>query len=177
VTAGGSSIAEVQRLLAMLAVGRHCAEAGTAYGEGAAAMAGTATSLVTVERDPERAALARDRLRAYANVELVVGDWRRELPPRGPFDLLFLDSGGFKQAPRAVGQLALKLLVPGSVLVVDDLTPGLVDHDPARAFLLEHPELVGTEVLTTPRTSAIVAIRREGGNVERSTAVVSPHAP
>lgn len=45
-TGGGSSIPPVQRLLAVLATGRRCAEAGTAFGEGAAAMAGTAASLV-----------------------------------------------------------------------------------------------------------------------------------
>jgi predicted O-methyltransferase YrrM len=41
-TAGGSSIPEVQRLLRVLATGRRVAEAGTAFGEGAAAMADTA---------------------------------------------------------------------------------------------------------------------------------------
>jgi protein-L-isoaspartate(D-aspartate) O-methyltransferase len=93
VTAGGSSLPEVQRLLAVLAAGRRCAEAGTAFGEGAAAMAETASSVVTVELDPERAQLARDRLAGLPNVELLDGDWRERLPPLAPFDLVFLDGG------------------------------------------------------------------------------------
>jgi len=159
-TAGGSSIPEVQSLLSTLAVGRRCAEAGTAYGEGAEAMAKTARAIVTVEIDESRAEIARARLEGLANVELLVGDWRAELPPRAPFELLFLDSGGFKQAPFDVGSLAIGLLGPGGMLVIDDLTPGHAEHDPAREFLLRHPRLVAAEVLTTPSTAAIVATRR-----------------
>jgi protein-L-isoaspartate O-methyltransferase len=70
VTGGGSSIPEVQRLLAVLAAGRRVGEAGTAFGEGAAAMAETACSVFTVEHDGERAALAVERLRTFSNVEL-----------------------------------------------------------------------------------------------------------
>ena len=159
-TGGGSSIPEVQRLLAVLATGRRCAEAGTAFGEGAAAMAGTAASLVTVERDRERAAIARERLGAFANVDLVVGDWRDELPPRGPFELVFLDGGGWKHDPFALGPPGVDLVAPGGILVTDDMTPGRPGPDPVREFLFGHAELVATEILTTPHTSAIVAARR-----------------
>jgi predicted O-methyltransferase YrrM len=48
-TGGGSSLPEMQRLLSVLAAGKRCAEVGTAFGEGAAAMASTAKSLLTVE--------------------------------------------------------------------------------------------------------------------------------
>jgi predicted O-methyltransferase YrrM len=139
VTGGGSSIPEVRALLAAIAVGRRCAEAGTAFGEGAAALASTARSLVTVEAAPGRAELARERLRELSNVELVVGDWHDELPPRAPFELLFLDGGGYKHAPEREGAKALALLAPGGLLVIDDLTPGRREHDPAREFLLRHP--------------------------------------
>jgi protein-L-isoaspartate O-methyltransferase len=87
-THGGSSLREVQELVAVLAVGKRVGEAGTAFGEGAAAMAATARSVVTVECDPERAAIAEDRLRSLANVELLVGEWQEHLPPRAPFELL-----------------------------------------------------------------------------------------
>jgi predicted O-methyltransferase YrrM len=160
VTAGGSSIPEVQRLLSVLAAGKRCAEAGTAFGEGAAAMAATARSLVTVELDPERAALAGERLRGLDHVELVVGDWRQELPPRGPFELLFLDGGGYKQDPEAVGPLAVALLERGGILTIDDLSPGRTEPDPVRAFLLQHPELVATELLGSQEMAVIVAVRR-----------------
>jgi predicted O-methyltransferase YrrM len=58
-TGGGSSLLAVQALLRLLATGRDCAELGTAFGEGAAALAETARSVVTVERDPS----AEERLR------------------------------------------------------------------------------------------------------------------
>src|SRR5205085_552097 len=80
VTAGGSSLPAVQRLLAVLAVGRRCAETGTAFGEGAAAIASTAASLVTVERDEGRAAgpSFAARLRRDPHDAADGGDSRRE---------------------------------------------------------------------------------------------------
>jgi predicted O-methyltransferase YrrM len=156
VTGGGSSLPEVQRLLAVLAANRRCAEVGTAFGEGAAAIAATARSLVTVERDKGRAAIARRRLREFENVELLVGDWREHLPERAPFEFLFFDGGEFGQASDAV-----ELVAPGGLLVKDDLTPGVpVDGDPARELMFHHPELLAVEVTTTPTTAAIVAVRR-----------------
>jgi predicted O-methyltransferase YrrM len=155
VTGGGSSLPEVQRLLAVLAAGRRCAETGTAFGEGAVAIASTALSLVTVEHDPERAAVAAERLDGLANVELEVGDWRELLPARGPFDFLFFDAGRLDESPEAID-----LLAPGGLLLKDDLTPGRPGPDPVRDLLFGHPELVAVEILTTPATAAVVAARR-----------------
>jgi hypothetical protein len=54
----------------------------------------------------------------------------------------------------------LPLLVPGGLLVKDDLTPGRpIPGDPVREFLLQDPRLAGAEILTTPTTAAIVATR------------------
>src|SRR5439155_25042226 len=125
VTAGGSSLPEVQRLLAVLAAGRRCAETGTAFGEGAAAIASTAASLVTVESNRERAEIARVRLDGLANVELLVGDWRWLLPSHAPFDFLFFDAGDIDETPEVVD-----LLAPGALLVKDDLTPNRPGRDP-----------------------------------------------
>jgi predicted O-methyltransferase YrrM len=156
VTRGGSSLPEVQCLLAVLAAGKRCAETGTAFGEGAAAIASTAVSLVTVERDEERAALARTRVAGCDNVELLVGDWRDLLPPHAPFELLFFDAGALDAAPEAID-----LLARGGVLVKDDLTPGrAIDGDPVRELLFHDPRLVAVEILTTPTTAAVVAARR-----------------
>jgi predicted O-methyltransferase YrrM len=94
----------------VLAAGRRCAEAGTAFGEGAAAMATTALSVVTAEIDAERAAVAWKRLVAAPNVELLEGDWREVLPARAPFDLLFLDGGGTKHDPDEYLPAAIALL-------------------------------------------------------------------
>jgi predicted O-methyltransferase YrrM len=157
VTDGGSSLPAVQALLRVFAVGRRVAEIGTAFGEGAAALAGSAREVVTVEIAPERAAVARARLRGLANVELLEGDWRELLPPRGRFELVFAD-GGLRS--REDYEALLPVLAPGGLLVKDDLTPGrAIDGDPLREFLLRDPRLLGTEILTTPTTAAIVATR------------------
>jgi len=154
-TAGGSSLPEVHALLRVLATGREVAELGTAYGEGAAAMAQTARSLVTVELDLGRAAIARERLAPFAHVEALAGNAYELLRGRGPFGLVFADAGGYDW------EQILALVAPGGFLVKDDLTPGRpVDGDPVREFLLRDERLHAVELLTTPQTAAIVAVRR-----------------
>jgi predicted O-methyltransferase YrrM len=149
----------MQRLLRVLAAGRRVGEAGTAFGEGAAAMAETALHVVTVERDEERAILAAERLHVFTNVELVLGDWEVELPARGPFGLLFHDAGNFKRDPDGYGDLVLSMLEPGGLLVLDDLTPGRPGPDAIREWAFAHPQLAATEVMTTPEAAALVIAR------------------
>jgi predicted O-methyltransferase YrrM len=144
----------------VLAAGKRCAELGTAFGEGAAAIASTAASLVTTELDPERARVARERLAGLPNVEFLEGDWRETLPPRGPYELVFLDAGGWRDDPYGKGQPALDLLEPGGLLVKDDMTPGFPGPDPVREWLFGHPDLVAVELLTTPSSAAILAAKR-----------------
>jgi predicted O-methyltransferase YrrM len=154
VTDGGSSLPEVHALLRVLAAGRDVAELGTAFGEGAAAMAETARSVVTVEVDPERTAVARERLAPYANVEVLEGDAYELLCGRGPFGLVFADASGYDW------EVILALAAPGGYLVKDDLTPGRpIDGDPVREFLLRDERLAAAEILTTPESAAIVAVR------------------
>jgi len=156
-TGGGSSIPEVQSLLRVLAAGRNVAELGAAFGEGAAAMAETARSVVTVELDPERAAHARARLARHANVELLEGDCYELLRGRGPFGLVFADGGVYDW------EAILSFLEPGGLIVKDDLTPGRpVAGDPVREFLLRDPRVAAVEILTTPQSAAIVAVKRTG---------------
>jgi predicted O-methyltransferase YrrM len=131
---------------------------GTAFGDGAAAIASTAASLVTVERDPDRLAAARERLAGLDNVELLEGDWREVLPQRGPFEFLFLDSGDWKEEP--FRQRALELVEPGGMLLKDDMTPDWPGPDSLREWFFGHPDLVATEILTTPQTAAIIATKR-----------------
>jgi predicted O-methyltransferase YrrM len=155
VTAGGSSLPAVQALLRVLAAGRDVAELGTAFGDGAAAMAETARAVVTVELDGDRAAAARARLAPLANVEVLEGDWSELLRGRGPFGLVFAD-GGLDD-----WEAVLELVAPGGLVVKDDLTPGrAVAGDPVREFLLLDERLAAVEILTTPSTAAIVAVRR-----------------
>src|SRR2546427_10473728 len=91
VTGGATAIPGVQALLRALAAGRDVAEMGAAYGETAAVLAETARSVVTVEHDPDRVAIARERLAGPVNVELLEGDAFEQLDGRGPFGLVFAD--------------------------------------------------------------------------------------
>ena len=117
-TGGATAIPEVQALLRALAVGRDVAELGAAYGETAALLAETARSVVTVERDPKRTAVACRRLAGLANVELLEGDAYEQLSGRGPFGLVFAD-GGRPYDWEAI----LALTEPGGLIVKDDLMP------------------------------------------------------
>ena len=160
-----SCLPEVGRLLHVLAGSRgreRVAEIGTGTAVGAAWIVSSLaprTPFFTAEIDPERAAAARTLFAADSNVHVLEGDWRDLLPPEAPFDLLFYDAT--KQLrPREDGELASGLLAPGGIAVLDDLTPGFAGPDAVRAFWLDHPDLAATEVLTTPETAAILAVRR-----------------
>lgn len=156
---------EVGRLLHVLAASRgreRVAEIGTGTCVGAAWIVSALapqTPFFTAENDPGRAAAARELFAADENVQVLEGDWRELLPPEGPFDLLFYDAT--KQLrPRDDGELVAGLLAPGGIAVLDDLTPGFEGPDPVREFWLSRPDLAVTEVLTTPDSAAILAVRR-----------------
>ena len=158
-TDGATATPEVQALLRVLAAGRDVAEMGTAYGETAALLAETARSVVTVERDPDRLAVARKRLAGLANVELLEGDAYEQLRRRGPFGLVFVD-GGLRPVDPGRREAILALVEPGGILVKDDLTPGRpVEGDDVREFLLRDPRLASTEILATAEMAVIVAAR------------------
>ncbi|HEY5694771.1 MAG TPA: class I SAM-dependent methyltransferase [Gaiellaceae bacterium] len=149
----------MQALLRALAAGRDVAEMGTAFGETAALLAETARSVVTVERDQERAAAARERLAGVPNVELLEGDVFEELRGRGSFGLVFVD-GGLRPVTEEKWEAILGLLEPGGFLVKDDMTPGRpVEGDEVREFLLRDPRLAAAEILATPEMAVILAVR------------------
>ncbi|WP_088288055.1 O-methyltransferase [Kineosporia sp. A_224] len=161
------------RLLATLAAakpGGRVGESGTGYGVGAAwlhsgmgpAGAVPVGTLVTVERDPERARSAAALFADDARVRVLSGDWRL-LADHGPFDVLFCDGGGKRDDPDAV----VDLLAPGGVLVLDDLTPtddwpplyeGQVDT--LRVRYLTHPALVAVPLAVAAAEGVVVAVRR-----------------
>jgi predicted O-methyltransferase YrrM len=156
VTHGATAIPGVQGLLRVLATGRDVAELGAAYGETAALLAETAHSVVTVESDPDRVAVARDRLRELANVELLQGDAYEQLRGHGPFGLVFADG-----ARPYDWQAILALTEPGGLILKDDLTPGRpIEDDDVREFLLRDPRLAAAEILATPELAVIVAAVR-----------------
>ena len=160
----GSCIPEVGLLLHVLAAQRgrsRVGEIGTGAGVGAAWIVSglpPEVPFVTVEVDPVLVRSAGGLFAEDENVEVVEGDWHEVLPSRGPFDLLFYDGGG-KQRPDLDGEEVVGLLAPGATLVLDDLTSGREAGDPVRAFWLGHADLAAVEVLTTPATAAIVAVR------------------
>jgi predicted O-methyltransferase YrrM len=160
-----SSIPEVGRLLHVLAGQRgrnRVAEIGAGCGYGAAWIVSAldpAVPFFTVELDPRRAEAVTELFAADPNVHVLQGDWHELMPAEAPFDLLFYDGGG-KQHPERDGDQVLGLLAPGGTVVVDDLTPGRPGPDPVREFWLGHPELAAIELLTTPQSAAIVAVRR-----------------
>jgi predicted O-methyltransferase YrrM len=156
------------RLLAVLAAARpggRVAESGTGFGVGTAWLRsglGLAGTLVTVEREPDRAAAAAALFADDPRVTVLTGDWRL-LAGRAPFDLFFCDGGGKRDDPDAV----VDLLAPGGLLVLDDFTPddawppryeGAVDA--LRVRYLTHPALVAVPLAVRAGEGVLVAARR-----------------
>ncbi len=172
-----SCISEVGRLLRAMAGSCRSgvvAEIGTGCGVGAAWMvSGLAPGvpLVTVESDAERASAARALFAPYPNVRVLHGDWPAILA-HAPFALLFADGGRAKEREP---ECLLSALAPGGLILLDDLTPesrwkpeqrAQWPVDPVRAFWLNDPRLLATELLTTSESGVILAARlndRDGG--------------
>lgn len=135
-------------------------EIGTGAGVGTAWLASAlrpGVPLVTCDPDGRLVASARELFAGDPDVHVLHGDWRDVLPSEAPFDLLFADGGRSKDDPDAV----LGLLAPGGTVVMDDFFLVPPDEpDPRRDRWLEHPEVVATQVWTTPERRAIVAVRR-----------------
>ena len=148
----------VGRFLAVLAagcVGGRIGELGTGAGIGAAWLASAMPAdctLVTAEIDERLARAARELLAADARIEVISGDALQVLPGRGPFDLLFADSG-----VRGPGDFAalVGVLRRGGRIVMDDVTPEralpedspLRRRDVKRQFFGHEPRLVATEIV------------------------------
>lgn len=162
-----SCLPEVGRLLATLAAGVRdgtIGEVGAGCGVGTAWLAGAlapGVALVTVERDPARAATVAALFADHPAVRVLHADWHALLA-HGPFALLFADAPAKHEEPEALfGALAL-----GGTIVLDDLTPQEQwpvawqgRRDPVRDFWLNDPRLIATEVRTTDTTAAIIATR------------------
>lgn len=148
------------RLLAALAAavpsdGR-VLELGTGVGVGTAWIVSglgdrTDVRVVSVEIDPDTAALARDNdWPSY--VDLHLGDALELLGTLGTFDLVFADARGGKTygLDRTIAALA-----PQGVLLVDDMTPldswseeGREQQERVRVTLTTHTELLACELRT-----------------------------
>ena len=93
----------------------HVLEVGTGSGYGAAVLAATGASVVTVERHAQLAERARNALAdaGYGDVDVRVGDGHAGVPDRAPFDGIVVTAMAEDRLPPAlVDQLA-----PGASLV------------------------------------------------------------
>lgn len=159
---------ETGRLLAALAATRSgtLAEFGTGCGVGTAWLRsgiGEDARILSAELDPTLAKAAAEIFTADPQVEVLAADWST-LSDRGPFSLLFLDSG----EPDSVrAESIAELVEPGGIVVLDDLMPceswppvayGRVDT--LREEWLTDERFTAVEVMIAPDASALIATRR-----------------
>lgn len=159
---------ETGRLLATLSATRSgvMAEFGTGCGVGTAwlrsGLQGDAR-IVTAELNPRLAQAAAEIFADDEAVEVFEADWSA-LAGKGPFSLLFLDSGD----PESVRVEAIADLVePGGIVVLDDFLPcaswppisyGRVDT--LREEWLTDDRFTAVEVMIASDAAAIIATRR-----------------
>jgi predicted O-methyltransferase YrrM len=142
------------------------AEFGTGCGVGTAwlrsGVRGDAR-ILTAELDPKLAGAAAEIFEDDPQVEVLSADWSTLLD-KGPFSLLFLDSG----EPTEVGVDSIADLVEaGGIVVLDDFTPcelwppityGRVDT--LREQWLTDDRFTSVEVMVAPDASALIATKR-----------------
>lgn len=160
---------ETGRLLATLAATRDgtMAEFGTGTGVGTAwlrsGVRGEKARIVTAELNARLAGAAAEIFTDDPQVEVLAADWSTLLD-RGPYSLLFLDSG----EPTEVGVDAVADLVEdGGIVVLDDFTPceswppiayGRVDT--LREQWLTDERFTTVEVMVAPDASTLIATKR-----------------
>jgi predicted O-methyltransferase YrrM len=150
---GSASLPGTGRFLAMLAAGctgGSIAELGTGAGIGSAWIADAAATV----------------LNGDSRVRVLAGDWTELLPPLGPYDLIFCDSG-VRDAATFGGLVGL--LKPGGRIVMDDTTPVLAlpadsplrQADPKREFFAGESRLVWTEVVLPDLANSLLVGTRK----------------
>jgi predicted O-methyltransferase YrrM len=159
---------ETGRLLATLAAtrGGTMAEFGTGCGVGTAWLRSgirNRAQILTAELDARLAEAAQEIFVDDEHVDVLAADWS-VLRNKGPYSLLFLDSG----SPEDVGvdQIA-DLVEPGGIVVLDDFVPcemwppityGRVDT--LREQWLTDERFTAVEVMVAPDSSVVIATRR-----------------
>ena len=159
---------ETGRLLATLAATRSgtLAEFGTGCGVGTAWLRSgirNGAQILTAEKDAKLAGAAAEIFVDDELVEVLAADWST-LSDKGPFSLLFLDSGD----PESVRVDAIADLVePGGLVVLDDFTPceswppiSYQRVDTLREEWLTDERFTAVEVMIAPDASAVIATRR-----------------
>ena len=165
-------IPQVGRLLQVLASGKPGGRIGE---QGTGACVGTAwltsglcenAQLISVEIDPVRVKEAVKLFVDYPNVEIRMGDWHEVMGPNEPYDLLFMDATPRRDLMPGKWDSIVDLIKIGGQIVMDDLTPVELwppdweeITDAKREFAFANPRVVGTEVRTTSKTSALIVTR------------------
>src|SRR4051812_5909274 len=159
---------ETGRLLATLAATRQgtMAEFGTGCGVGTAWLRSgvrPGTSILSAELDERLAVAAQEIFEDDPQVEVLAADWSTLLN-KGPYSLLFLDSG----EPTEVGVDAIAdLVAEGGIVVLDDFTPcemwppisgGRVDS--LREQWLTDDRFTAVEVMVASDATALIATKR-----------------
>lgn len=100
-------------------------EVGAGSGYAAAILGQVAGSVIAVERVPELAAEARERLARLSlhNVRVIEGDGTLGCPAEAPFDAILVAASGRDEPPSLVAQLA-----PGGRLVMPLGAPEVIQH-------------------------------------------------
>ncbi|MFN8411036.1 MAG: class I SAM-dependent methyltransferase [Anaerolineales bacterium] len=165
-------IPQVGKLLQTLVAGKPnglIGEIGTGAGVGTAWLAsgliGNA-KLISVEIDAVYSEAARKLFSEHPQVEIRTGDWHDVLKIEEPFDLLFFDVAPHTDLEFANWDTMIQYLKIGGQIVLDDLTP--IEQwpvewetfvDAKREFALHNAHVIGTEIRTTPTTSAVILTR------------------
>jgi predicted O-methyltransferase YrrM len=159
---------ETGRLLAALAATRTgtLAEFGTGCGVGTAWLRSgvpDGVRIVSAELDPQLAGAAAEIFADDPQVEVLSADWSTLLD-KGPFSLLFLDSG---ETSEVRVESVADLVEVGGIVVLDDFTPcqgwppveyGRVDT--LREEWLTDERFTAVEVMVACDAAAIIATRR-----------------
>jgi predicted O-methyltransferase YrrM len=178
--------AEVGALLRVLAISigaTRMLEIGTAIGYSGIWLAGALPEggvLITMEKDSDRAKVARDnfkRAKLDDRVNVVVGDAERLLAKvSGPFDLIFQD--GDKRLYSPVLDRLVALLRPGGLLITDnvlwngEVVPGFLDKperpvEDTRAIteynirISEHAQLL--TAIVPLRDGVAISVKKKSG--------------
>ena len=159
---------ETGRLLAALAATRSgtMAEFGTGTGVGTAWLRSGVrradVRILTAELDAKLATAAADIFTDDPQVEVLSANWSMLLD-KGPFSLLFLDSG----QPEEVGvDRIVDLVEPGGIVVLDDFTPSEVwppisygRVDTLREEWLTDERFTSVDVMVAPDASVVIATK------------------
>ncbi len=160
---------ETGRLLATLAAtrGGTMAEFGTGTGVGTAwlrsGVRGDAARILTAELDGTLAQGAAEIFADDPYVEVLAADWSTLLD-KGPFSLLFLDSG---QPDAVTPEKIVDLMEEGGIVVLDDFTPsetwppvsyGRVDW--LRERWLTEESFTTVDVMVASDASVLIATKR-----------------